>query len=43
MVGGFCEYLAMAVGSQRLSLLVAVAYLLSMLTLLVARRLRRAL
>ena len=43
MVGGFCEYLAMAVGSQRLSLLVAVAYLLSMLTLLVARRSLRAL
>jgi hypothetical protein len=40
MVGGFCEYLAMAVGSLRLSMLVVVAYLLSMLTLLVARRLR---
>ena len=34
MLGGFCEYLAMAVGSQRLSLLVAVAYLLSMLILM---------
>jgi hypothetical protein len=41
MVGGFCEYLAMAVGSWRLSLLVAVAYGLSLLTLLIARR-RRA-
>jgi hypothetical protein len=38
MVGGFCEYLAMAVGSWRLSLLVAVAYALSLLTLLKARR-----
>ena len=43
MIGGFCEYLAMSVGSRRLSLLVAVAYLFSLLTLLVARRLRRAL
>ncbi len=40
MVGGFCEYLAMSVGSHRLSLLVIVAYLGSMLTLLVARRVR---
>lgn len=43
MLGGFCEYLAMAVGSWRLSLLVAVAYGLSLLTLLVARREHRAL
>jgi hypothetical protein len=35
MVGGFCEYLAMALGSQRLSLLILAAYLLSLLTLLV--------
>jgi hypothetical protein len=38
MIGGFCEYLAMAWGNQRLSALVAAAYLLSLLVLLVARR-----
>jgi hypothetical protein len=38
MLGGFCEYLAMAVGSHRLSMLVIVAYLGSMLVLLSARR-----
>ena len=40
MAGGFCEYLAMSVGRHRLSLLVIVAYIGSMLTLLVARRVR---
>lgn len=43
MVGGFCEYFAMAVGSHRLSALVAAAYLLSLLILLIARREQRAL
>jgi hypothetical protein len=43
MIGGFCEYLAMAVGNLRLSALVATAYLLSLLVLLVARREHRAL
>jgi hypothetical protein len=43
MVGGFCEYFAMAVGSHRLSALVAAAYLLSLLLLLIARREQRAL
>lgn len=43
MLGGFCEYLAMAVGSYRLSLLVIVAYLGSMLVVLAARRSGRAL
>lgn len=38
MIGGFCEYLTMAVGSQRLSALVVAAYLLSLLILLIARR-----
>ena len=38
MVGGFCEYLAMAVGSWRLSVLVFVAYLLSLLVLMIAQR-----
>jgi hypothetical protein len=33
MLGGFCEYLGMAVGNHRLSLLVMVAYLGSMLVL----------
>ena len=42
MLGGFCEYLAMAVGSHRLSILVIVAYMGSMLVLLSARRLGRA-
>jgi hypothetical protein len=43
MAGGFCEYLAMALGSQQLALLVVVAYLLSLLTLVVAKRRRIAL
>jgi hypothetical protein len=43
MVGGFCEYLAMALGNQRLSLLILATYLLSLLTLLAARRAGRAL
>jgi hypothetical protein len=42
MLGGFCEYLAMAVGSRRLSLLVIAAYLGSMLVLVAIRRPRRA-
>jgi hypothetical protein len=43
MIGGFCEYLAMAFGSQRLSLLVIAAYLLSLGVLLGMRRMNRAL
>ena len=43
MVGGFSEYLAMAVGSRHLSLLVIAAYLLSLLTLAAARRANRPL
>jgi hypothetical protein len=42
MVGGFCEYLGMAVGNHRLSLLVAIAYLGSLLVLASARRRGRA-
>jgi hypothetical protein len=38
MVGGFCEYLAMAIGSHRLSMLVIAAYLGSMLTMRVLQR-----
>ncbi|HVU22497.1 MAG TPA: hypothetical protein VHE13_00125 [Opitutus sp.] len=38
MVGGFCEYLAMAIGSHRLALLVIVAYLGSLLTMRALRR-----
>ena len=41
MMGGFCEYLGMAVGSHRLSMLVIAAYLGSMLALASARRLGR--
>ena len=41
MLGGFCEYLGMAVGSHRLSILVIAAYLGSMLALSAARRLGR--
>ncbi len=41
MVGGFCEYLAMALGNHRLSLLVIVAYLGSLLVLATSRRLGR--
>jgi hypothetical protein len=43
MIGGFCEYLGMAIGNHRLSLLVAIAYLGSLLVLASARRLGRAL
>ncbi len=42
MVGGFCEYLTMAIGNHRLSLLVIVAYLGSLLTLAFAKRRGRA-
>ena len=38
MVGGFCEYLAMAVGGHRLAILVIAAYLGSLLTMRIARR-----
>jgi spermine/spermidine synthase len=38
MLGGFCEYLAMAVGNHRLSILVIIAYLGSLLTVTAARR-----
>jgi hypothetical protein len=38
MVGGFCEYLVMAVGNHRLSLLVIAAYLGSLLIVANARR-----
>jgi hypothetical protein len=38
MVGGFCEYLVTAVGNHRLSLLVMVAYLGSMLVMAGSRR-----
>jgi hypothetical protein len=38
MVGGFCEYLAMAVGSHRLAMLVIAAYLGSLVTMRVVRR-----
>ncbi len=38
MLGGFCEYLAMAIGNHRLSILVIVAYLGSMLVLEASRR-----
>jgi hypothetical protein len=39
MLGGFCEYLGMAVGSHRLSMLVIIAYLGSLLVLRGSRRL----
>ena len=42
MIGGFCEYLAMAVGNHRLSLLVMIAYLGSLLVLVASRRSLRA-
>jgi hypothetical protein len=42
MLGGFCEYLAMAVGNHRLSILVIVAYLGSMLVVASSRRMGRA-
>jgi hypothetical protein len=38
MLGGFCEYLAMAVGNHRLSMLVIVAYMGSLLVMTSARR-----
>ncbi len=41
MVGGFCEYLSMAVGNHRLSLLVMIAYLGSLLVLASSRRITR--
>jgi hypothetical protein len=42
MLGGFCEYLTMAIGGHRLAMLVIAAYLGSMLTLLLAKRRRWA-
>jgi hypothetical protein len=42
MVGGFCEYLVTAVGNHRLSLLVMIAYLGSMLVMASSRRHHRA-
>jgi hypothetical protein len=42
MVGGFCEYLVTAIGNHRLSMLVMVAYLGSMLVMASARRHGRA-
>jgi hypothetical protein len=42
MLGGFLEYLSMAVGNYRLSLLVIVAYLGSMLVLVSTKRMGRA-
>jgi hypothetical protein len=42
MLGGFCEYLSMVIGSHRLSLLVAAAYLGSLLAMLAARKARAA-
>jgi len=41
MLGGFCEYLGMAVGNHHLSMLVIIAYLGSLLVLATARRLGR--
>lgn len=38
MLGGFCEYLGMAIGNHRLSVLVIAAYLGSLLVLTTARR-----
>jgi hypothetical protein len=43
MLGGFCEYLAMAMGNYRISLLVIAAYLGSLLVVIAARRSGRAL
>jgi hypothetical protein len=43
MLGGFCEYLAMAVGNHRLSVLVIVAYLGSLLAVTACRRAGRPL
>ncbi len=41
MLGGFCEYLSMAIGNHRLSILVIVAYFGSMYVVTTARRLGR--
>jgi hypothetical protein len=41
MIGGFCEYLVTAIGNHRLSMLVIVAYLGSMLVMASSRRLGR--
>ena len=38
MVGGFCEYLVTAIGNHRLSILVVVAYLGSMLVMASSKR-----
>jgi hypothetical protein len=38
MIGGFSEYLGMAIGSHQLSLLVIAAYMGSLLFLLTTRR-----
>jgi hypothetical protein len=38
MLGGFCEYLGMAVGNHRLSMIVIAAYLGSLLVVTAARR-----
>lgn len=38
MLGGFCEYLTMAIGGHRLAMLVIAAYLGSMLTVTLAKR-----
>jgi hypothetical protein len=43
MIGGFCEYLGMAVGNHMLSAVVVIAYLGSLLVLANARRLGRGL
>ena len=42
MLGGFCEYLSMVIGNHRLSLLVAAAYLGSLLAAMAARGRGRA-
>ena len=42
MIGGFCEYLGMVLGNHRLSILVIVAYLGSMLIVASSRRMVRA-
>jgi hypothetical protein len=42
MLGGFCEYLGMAIGNHRLLMIIIIAYLGSMLVLANGRRLGRA-
>jgi len=42
MIGGFCEYLSMAIGSHQLSILIIVAYLGSMLVLATSGRVAKA-